>query len=227
MLPIAADRPTPPSSPPSPSGFVSFVSPCVLPLVPGYLSAVSGVSVTDMREGERDRSGASWARRSSSASRSRIMFVALGMTATGLGSTLRDSKETLDKVAGILIVALGVFFLLTPFVPAPEPGVAARRAHPPRRRRRPDHRRRRLRRRVDAVHRPDARRRSSPPPRRRTPSRTAASCWPSTRWGSRSLPAHGRRLRSRDHGVRLAARLAYVLITALSGCILIVMGALS
>ena len=39
------------------------------------------------------------------------------MTATGLGSTLRDSKETLDKVAGILIVAMGVFFLLTPFVP--------------------------------------------------------------------------------------------------------------
>ena len=32
-------------------GFVSFVSPCVLPLVPGYLSAVSGVSVTDMRQG--------------------------------------------------------------------------------------------------------------------------------------------------------------------------------
>ena len=46
-----------------------------------------------------------------------VMFVALGMTATGLGSTLRDSKETLDKVAGILIVAMGVFFLLTPFVP--------------------------------------------------------------------------------------------------------------
>jgi cytochrome c-type biogenesis protein len=46
-----------------------------------------------------------------------LMFVALGMTATGLGSTLRDSKATLDKVAGILIVAMGVFFLLTPLVP--------------------------------------------------------------------------------------------------------------
>jgi cytochrome c-type biogenesis protein len=45
------------------------------------------------------------------------MFVALGMTATGLGSTLRDSKETLDRAAGILIVAMGVFFVLTPFVP--------------------------------------------------------------------------------------------------------------
>jgi cytochrome c-type biogenesis protein len=39
------------------------------------------------------------------------------MTATGIGSTLRDSKQTLDTIAGIVIVAMGVFFLLTPFVP--------------------------------------------------------------------------------------------------------------
>jgi cytochrome c-type biogenesis protein len=46
-----------------------------------------------------------------------IMFVALGMTATGIGSTLRESKQTLDVVAGAVIVAMGAFFLLTPFVP--------------------------------------------------------------------------------------------------------------
>jgi cytochrome c-type biogenesis protein len=39
------------------------------------------------------------------------------MTATGLGSTLRDSRGTLDKVAGGVIIALGLFFVLTPFVP--------------------------------------------------------------------------------------------------------------
>src|SRR4029450_3941937 len=37
-------------------GFVSFISPCVLPLVPGYLSAVSGVSITDIREGRHNLS---------------------------------------------------------------------------------------------------------------------------------------------------------------------------
>jgi cytochrome c-type biogenesis protein len=97
-------------------GFVSFISPCVLPLVPGYLSAVSGISVADMRSGER--------------STIRILlpaivfclsftavFIALGMTATGLGSALQDSRGTLDKLAGAVIIALGVFFLLTPFVP--------------------------------------------------------------------------------------------------------------
>ena len=45
-----------------------------------------------------------------------VVFVVLGMTATSLGSVLRDSRGTLDKVAGAVIIALGVFFLLTPFV---------------------------------------------------------------------------------------------------------------
>jgi cytochrome c-type biogenesis protein len=97
-------------------GFVSFVSPCVLPLVPGYLSAVSGVSVTDMRSGEHKLSAVLWPAAVFCLSFT-IMFVALGMTATGIGSTLRQSKQTLDTVAGIVIVAMGVFFLLTPLVP--------------------------------------------------------------------------------------------------------------
>ena len=97
-------------------GFVSFISPCVLPLVPGYLSAVSGVSITDIREGRHTLAHVLGPAIVFCLSFT-LMFVALGMTATGLGSTLRDSKETLDTVAGILIVAMGVFFLLTPFVP--------------------------------------------------------------------------------------------------------------
>jgi cytochrome c-type biogenesis protein len=97
-------------------GFVSFVSPCVLPLVPGYLSAVSGVSIADMRSGEHKLSAILWPAAIFCLSFT-IMFVALGMTATGIGSTLRDSKQTLDRAAGIVIVAMGVFFLLTPFVP--------------------------------------------------------------------------------------------------------------
>ena len=46
-----------------------------------------------------------------------VVFVALGMTATGLGSTLQDSRGTLDKIAGVVIIALGVLFVITPFVP--------------------------------------------------------------------------------------------------------------
>jgi cytochrome c-type biogenesis protein len=97
-------------------GFVSFVSPCVLPLVPGYLSAVSGVSIAEMRSGEHKLSAVLGPALIFCLSFT-LMFVALGMTATSIGSTLRDSKQTLDTIAGLVIVAMGVFFLLTPFVP--------------------------------------------------------------------------------------------------------------
>ena len=97
-------------------GFVSFISPCVLPLVPGYLSAVSGVSIAEMRSGERNLVKLILPAIVFCLSFTTI-FVALGMTATGLGSTLQSSRATLDKVAGSIIIALGIFFVLTPFVP--------------------------------------------------------------------------------------------------------------
>jgi cytochrome c-type biogenesis protein len=95
-------------------GFVSFISPCVLPLVPGYLSAVSGVSVAELQRGQRAHVLLPAIVFCLSFT---VVFVALGMTATGLGSTLQDSRGTLDKVAGAVIIALGVLFLVTPFVP--------------------------------------------------------------------------------------------------------------
>jgi len=95
-------------------GFVSFISPCVLPLVPGYLSAVSGVSVAELQRGERARVLGPAVVFCLAFT---VVFVALGMTATGLGSTLQDSRDTLDVIAGAIIVALGLLFVLTPFVP--------------------------------------------------------------------------------------------------------------
>ena len=97
-------------------GFVSFISPCVLPLVPGYLSAVSGVSVAEMKTGDRSTSRILFPAIVFCLSFT-VVFVALGMTATGLGSTLQNSRGTLDKVAGVVIVALGALFVITPFVP--------------------------------------------------------------------------------------------------------------
>ena len=95
-------------------GFVSFVSPCVLPLVPGYLSAVSGVSLSEIQSGSR--SSRVLAPAIVFCLAFTVVFVALGMTATGLGSTLQASRGTLDKVAGTVIVIFGLFMLLTPFV---------------------------------------------------------------------------------------------------------------
>ncbi len=95
------------------AGAVSFLSPCVLPLVPGYLSAVSGVSA-----GELESAG--WRRVLAPsllfvASFSAI-FVAEGLTATALGAAFEDHEELLSKIAGALIVAMGVLFVLSLFV---------------------------------------------------------------------------------------------------------------
>ena len=95
-------------------GFVSFISPCVLPLVPGYLSAVSGVSIAEMREGHHTHKVV-WGAAIFCLSFS-LVFILLGATATSIGQSLNDHKELLNKIAGGVIIAMGVFFLLTPFV---------------------------------------------------------------------------------------------------------------
>jgi len=95
-------------------GFISFVSPCVLPLVPGYLSTISGVSFADLQAG-RGRSKVIGPAVLFCLSFS-IMFIALGMTATSLGGFLQDNRLLLRQIAGVLIALLGVVFIATLFV---------------------------------------------------------------------------------------------------------------
>ncbi len=95
------------------AGVVSFLSPCVLPLVPGYLSAVTGVSASELDDaGWRRVLGPSLIFVASFSA----IFILLGLTATGLGSTLQDHKELLTKISGALIVAMGVLFVASLFV---------------------------------------------------------------------------------------------------------------
>jgi len=96
-------------------GFISFVSPCVLPLVPGYLSTISGVSFADIQEGRGRREVLGPALLFCLAFTA--MFVALGMTATGLGQTLQDHRALLRQLSGVVIALLGALFIATLFVP--------------------------------------------------------------------------------------------------------------
>ncbi|MDX6683241.1 MAG: cytochrome c-type biosis protein [Solirubrobacteraceae bacterium] len=95
------------------AGFVSFLSPCVLPLVPGYLSAVTGVMPNDLdRAPLRRVLGPSLLFVASFSA----IFIVLGLGATALGSTLNEHRPLLEHVSGAVIVALGLFFLATPFI---------------------------------------------------------------------------------------------------------------
>jgi cytochrome c-type biogenesis protein len=96
-------------------GFISFVSPCVLPLVPGYLSTISGVSFADLQEGRGRAQVLGPAILFCLAFT--VMFIALGMTATGLGQTLQDHRQLLRQVAGVVIALMGLLFVGTLFVP--------------------------------------------------------------------------------------------------------------
>ena len=96
-------------------GFVSFISPCVLPLVPGYLSTISGVSFADIQEGRGRAQVLGPALLFCLAFTA--MFVALGMTATGLGQTLQDNRQLLRQISGVVIILLGLLFIATLFIP--------------------------------------------------------------------------------------------------------------
>jgi cytochrome c-type biogenesis protein len=95
------------------AGLISFLSPCVLPLVPGYLSAVVGVSPEDLeRAPARQVIGPSLTFIASFSA----IFILLGLTATGLGGLLRDHQALLEKVAAILIIAMGIVFVASRWV---------------------------------------------------------------------------------------------------------------
>jgi cytochrome c-type biogenesis protein len=85
----------------------------VLPLVPGYLSAVSGVSPNELEKvGWRRVLGPSLLFVASFSA----IFILLGMTATGIGSALQDHKELLTKISGALIIFMGVLFVSSLFI---------------------------------------------------------------------------------------------------------------
>jgi len=104
------------------AGLVSFLSPCVLPLVPGYLSTVIGVTPADLPGAGVRRVLVPSLLFIASFS---LIFILLGMSATVIGSTLNTHKHALTQVGGSLIIAMGVIFLATPFV-----GLLNREWHP-------------------------------------------------------------------------------------------------
>ena len=95
------------------AGVVSFVSPCCLPLVPGYLAVVTGKSPETT---QRRVDPAVLARSGLFVASFSAVFILLGLSATALGSFLFDSQLTLRKVAGVAMIVMGVLFAASVFV---------------------------------------------------------------------------------------------------------------
>ena len=106
------------------AGVLSFISPCVLPLIPGYLSFISGVSLEEMRgmPAAAVAGGGTTALTAVPVSAKRqvivtslffilgfsLVFVALGASATVLGQFLMERLTILGKVAGVLLIIFGL-----------------------------------------------------------------------------------------------------------------------
>jgi len=92
------------------AGLISFISPCVLPLVPAYISFISGVSVEDLRQAERRQQTALRLMASSLLfiAGFTVVFVLLGATATVVGSFLLQNLGFLSKAAGVVLIIFGL-----------------------------------------------------------------------------------------------------------------------
>ncbi|HVH11424.1 MAG TPA: cytochrome c biogenesis protein CcdA [Longimicrobium sp.] len=113
------------------AGLVSFLSPCVFPVVPSYVGFVTGLTLDELRE-----SGRAEARRQAAVHAAlfvlgfSLVFIALGASATALGGMLRNSLPFLQQVGGVLVIGFGLYLLGILRLPAL---MRERRVHPARR----------------------------------------------------------------------------------------------
>jgi cytochrome c-type biogenesis protein len=103
------------------AGLLSFISPCVLPLIPGYLSYISGLSLDDMRGASVGGGGTAVAVASPSGVRRQVVlsalafivgfslvFISLGAAASAIGQFLAERQALFNRIAGAVIVIFGL-----------------------------------------------------------------------------------------------------------------------
>jgi cytochrome c-type biogenesis protein len=89
------------------AGLVSFLSPCVLPLVPGYVSMLSGIGMEQLRQEEPPRAGL-FATSLAFVAGFSFVFISFGASASAVGQFLRENRALLAPVAGALILMFGL-----------------------------------------------------------------------------------------------------------------------
>src|SRR6266851_3733108 len=92
------------------AGLVSFLSPCVLPLVPGYISMLSGIGMEQLRQGQPPRAGL-FASSLAFVTGFSVVFISFGASASAVGTFLRQNRSLLAPIAGALILLFGLHLL--------------------------------------------------------------------------------------------------------------------
>ena len=92
------------------AGLVSFLSPCVLPLVPGYISMLSGIGMEQLRQGQQPRAGL-FASSLAFVTGFSVVFISFGASASAVGTFLRQNRSLLAPIAGALIILFGLHLL--------------------------------------------------------------------------------------------------------------------
>ena len=90
------------------AGLVSFLSPCVLPLVPGYVSLISGVGVEELKEQKTAVLGKVMLNSIAFVIGFSIVFVTLGALSTEVGQLMSQYKSVLAQIAGVVIIVFGL-----------------------------------------------------------------------------------------------------------------------
>jgi cytochrome c-type biogenesis protein len=95
------------------AGILSFISPCVLPLIPGYISFISGLTLEEMQGQDAGRASRRHVLIASLAFvlGFTVIFVAAGASATAIGKFLRLYAPIINKVAGALLIVLGLHMM--------------------------------------------------------------------------------------------------------------------
>jgi cytochrome c-type biogenesis protein len=100
-------------------GIISFASPCVLPVVPLYLSLVTGLSVGELREGDRRNLGRVALNTGLFILGFGVIFVLLGLVFTTAGHALFVNQDTLTRVGGALVILMALYLAGTQLLQAP------------------------------------------------------------------------------------------------------------
>jgi cytochrome c-type biogenesis protein len=92
------------------AGLLSFLSPCVLPLVPGYISMLSGIGVEQLRQGQTPRNNLMASAVAFVVGLS-VVFVAFGASASAVGHFLSHNKSQLAPIAGAIVILFGLHLI--------------------------------------------------------------------------------------------------------------------